>query len=237
MKINKHISRPLLFLLLISCDKIRNIEQKYSSINRYERAVLSLAKNNRELKAKISRLSFEVNSLKSKNDNLSFRLKGHGRSSYGSVNRSIASIPSANENDLVNFRLYNWSPEQMLAMGEEAFKKREYKKAAQFFHQFSVNFPKNKRINDVFLFQAGVSSFEAGGRQDLALDFLRKIITHYPESEFYRGAKLWTAFIHLKNGNRPQFFKILEEFRKKYRNTQEWGLLSQHYEKYILQKS
>ena len=237
MKMNKHCLRPLLFLLLLSCDKIRNIEQNAYKINKYEQAALALAKKNRELKAKASRLAFEVNSLKSKNDNLAFRLKKKG-SHQRPVGRSIASISSipvpTNENDLVKFEIYRWSPEQMFATAEDAFKKRNYEKAAQFFHQFFIRFPTDERINDVFFFQAGVASFEAGGRQGLALDFLGRIIANYPRSEFYRGAKLWTALIYLKNGNRSQFVEVLEEFRKKYRNTEEWNILSHHYEKYIL---
>ncbi len=236
-KINKHISKAfVLSLPLISCNKIRDIEQKSYAINRYEQAVLTLSKKNRELEVEISRLTFEINSIKSKNDYMAFRLK-EKTPSHSTVQRSIASIPQIQTNDLVKFETYYWGPEQMLTMAEEAFKKKDYEKAAQFFHQFSVNFPNDKRMNDVFLFQAGVSSFESGNRQDLALDFLKKIIENYPKSEFYRGAKLWKAFIHLKNGNRSKFFEVVEEFRRKYRNTQEWSILSKHYEKHILQNT
>ena len=40
---------------------------------------------------------------------------------------------------------------------------------------------------------------------------------------------------HLKLGDEQAFFNTAEEFRKKYRNTPEWNILSGHYEK-IVQK-
>ena len=221
-----------------SCDSIQNIEQKSYAINKYEQASLALARENRELRAEISQLKFEINSLNSKKDQLALQLKDSRDSSRKKGRgRSIASITPTSKNDLVKFELYNWGADQMLAMGQEAFKKKKHEEAAQFFHRFSVKFPGDERINDLFLFQAGVASFESGKHQDWAIKFLTKVINDYPKSEFHRGAKLWMALIHLKGGDKEKFFEIVEEFRKKYKNTPEWKILGRHYEKYVLQKA
>jgi len=43
------------------------------------------------------------------------------------------------------------------------------------------------------------------------------------------------ALTYLQLGDDQKFFTTVEEFRKKYRNTEEWKVLSPHYEK-IVQK-
>ena len=53
----------------------------------------------------------------------------------------------------------------------------------------------------------------------------------YPTSSYYRSAKLWVALTHMKLGDKQKFFATVEEFRKKYRNTNEWKILSAYYEK------
>jgi outer membrane protein assembly factor BamD (BamD/ComL family) len=53
----------------------------------------------------------------------------------------------------------------------------------------------------------------------------------YPTSQYYRSAKLWVALTNLKLGEKKKFFATVEEFRKKYRNTNEWKILSNYYEK------
>ena len=224
----------ILFLAFfgLSCERIGNIEKKIHSDAKYENAALSLARANRELDLEISRLKFEINSLKTKNEYLSSQLKD--QAPY--AERVIASIapldPLKKAPSLLGS--YKWTPEKMLAVAEEEFNNKNYDKAAQFFYRFSELFPSDERINDLFFFQAGIASSESKHHRDRALDFLRNIIENYPKSEFYRGAKLWTALIRLENGDQQHFAKTLEEFRKKYRNTPEWKILSQHYEKYVL---
>ena len=53
---------------------------------------------------------------------------------------------------------------------------------------------------------------------------------NHPKSDFYRGAKLWLALAQYNNGDHKKFLVTVEEFRLKYRNTEEWKILSRYYE-------
>ncbi len=131
----------------------------------------------------------------------------------------------------MKFSVYNWSPEQVLAIAESSFQKKDYEKSSQFYKTFEVNFPDHKKVNDEFLFKAGIASFESGNHHEWTLQLLGKLVRDYPTSKYYRGAKLWMSLTQLKNGNEEFFFETVEEFRKKYRNSGEWKILSAHYEK------
>ena len=52
----------------------------------------------------------------------------------------------------------------------------------------------------------------------------------YPRSSYRRGAKLWLALSHFHLGDEKKFMNTVDEFRRKYRNTKEWKVLSQYYE-------
>ena len=232
---------------LNSCESIERFEAKAEKINRYERVSLHLSKENRDLKAQIGRLQDQVQVLKSEKNFLQIKLDKYAGDkptmasvkSSPSSSRSIASVAPkfsvAPSQDLVKFDVYKWTPSQILGMAEKEFEAKNYEKSAQFFTTFSHQFPGHERINDAFLFQAGVAAYESGKHQDWTLSHLEKLVQEYPTSKYYRGAKLWMALTYLEQGKESKFFHTVEEFRKKYRNTDEWKVLSPHYEK-IVQK-
>ena len=228
---------------LSSCEPIERFEAKAEKINHYERVSLHLSKENRELKSEMSRLQDQIQGLKSEKNFLQIKLDKYegDRPSLASVRsgsaRSIASVgpkltmpPSK---DMVKFDIYKWTPSQVLAMAEKEFEAKNYEKSAQFFTTFANQFPGHERINDAFLFQAGVAAYESGKHKDWVLTHLEKLVESYPTSKYYRGAKLWMALTYLDEGKDAEFFNTVEEFRKKYRNTQEWKVLSPHYEKIV----
>jgi outer membrane protein assembly factor BamD (BamD/ComL family) len=217
-----------------SCDVVEDFERRMVKVNRYEKVSLYLSKENRELKAQVSQVKNELQVLKSESNYLKSQLdKYEGKTKRA---RSLASVPDwKKNNDLVQYSVYKWSPEQMLSMAEKEFKTKNYEKSAQFFQEFSDQYPKNTHVNDKFLFKAGVAAFESGNHHDWTLKHLDKLVKNYPTSKLYRGAKLWMALTHLKMGDEQKFFNTVEEFRKKYRNTDEWSILSHHYEN-IVQK-
>ncbi len=219
--------------LFSSCDVMEKIESRAEVINNYERTALALAKENRELKMEIERQRFEIQSLKSSNEFLKLKLDDKRKKEKS---RGLASVaPVTPENDLVKFDVYKWEPNHLIATAEKAFQKKDFEKSAQFFHALAVHYPEHKEINDKFLFQAGVAAFESGDHPEWVIAHLDKLVKEYPASPFYRGARLWSALSHLKVGNSDKFFNTVEEFRLKYRNTDEWKILSNHYEK-IVQK-
>lgn len=223
-----------------SCDQVAQIEEKARKINNYEQVAYSLSKENRELKLEISRLQDQIQVLKTEKSYLKIKLDEQvgevSKVNETIASRGLASLPPINPvNDLVKFEVYKWTPSQVLAMAEQEFKKKNFEKSAQFFTTFSDQFPNHEKINDEFLFQAGVASFESKNHPEWTLAHLEKLVKTYPTSNYYRGAKLWMALTHLQLGNQEKFFETVEEFRKKYRNTDEWKILSPHYEK-IIQK-
>jgi len=221
--------------LLVSCDMGNHIAERARVINNYENRALALSKENRALRIEISNLHSEMNTLKNKNHYLKIQLDKLNNRGAKKPSRTIASVRPVSGNDLVKFDIYKWKPAQVLKVAENEFEQGDYKKSAQFFKAYADNFRDQPEYNDSFLFQAGIASFESKGHYDWAIAHFNKLIEEYPASKFFRGAKLWRAMAFLKIGKNEQFFKSVEEFRKKYRNTPEWKILSTHYEK-IIQK-
>ncbi len=185
---------------------------------------LLLAKENRILRKELTSLKFQVNELKNKNEFLTL-------SNENKLNRSIASvIPVSPDNDLVEFHVYRWSPQQLISSGRKAFSNGEFEKSAQYLKTLVFQFPRHQLITDEVFYKLGISSFESGQHVDWAQESFEKIIGTYPHSNYFRSAKLWRALISLKKGNKKSFFLTVEEFRKKYRNTEEWKLISRHYD-------
>lgn len=217
-------------IMASGCELASRVEQRAYQINRYENVALSLSKENRELDAEIARLKYEVQTLKAKNQFLQLQLD-----EMKPAARVPASVPSFKvKEDLVKFDVYKWKPDDLLAVAEKDFGK-DSERAAQFYHALSVYYPGHHKMDDKFLFKAGISAYESGKHHDWVLQHMSALVEKYPASEFYRGAKLWIAMTHLNMGDEKTFFNTAEEFRKKYRNTPEWKILSNHYEK-IVQK-
>lgn len=226
---------------------MKAIEHKAAIINKYENVALKLAKENRELRVEIKRLEFEVEKLKHENAYKKISKPGHGEESAdthtgdslakatNSKSRSIASVSSQPvfnvKKDLVEYKTYKWSAEDMIKIADKEFKAKNFEKAAQFYTSLLNYYPKHKAINDEYYFKAGISAFESGEHHDWTLSHFETLMNQYPTSSYFRSAKLWVALTHLKMGKKDKFFSTVEEFRKKYRNTNEWKILSSYYEK------
>ncbi len=149
--------------------------------------------------------------------------------------RSIASVaPSelkTEGKDFVEFKTYKWHADDLLKIADKEFKDKHYEKAAQFYTSLVNHYPENKSINDEFYFKAGIAAYESGAHHDWTLSHFEALLAKYPTSHYYRSAKLWVALTHMKLGDKKKFYATVEEFRKKYRNTNEWKILSSYYEK------
>lgn len=216
--------------LITSCDFVEDIEAKAQRINRYEVVALNLAKENRQLRRQISDLEYDLQKLKTDNQYLSMRLS-KAKPSEAST-RSIASISAPKmqfHDDMVKFDVYKWTPQQLLSVADTSYAQKDFKKAAQYYYSFIFHYPEHEKITDNVLFRAGVSAYESGSYYGMATDMLSKLIKTYPTSPHYRQAKLWNSLARLKEGDKDFFFETVEEFRKKYRNTNEWTIISRHY--------
>ena len=227
----------LLFVasLLTSCDLMRGIERKAAEVNSYEKKSLGLAKENRELKSEISHLNYKVQAQESENAYLKLQLKELKKGSRGiaSVAPFKATAPKKNVKDFVKFDVYKWKAKDLLKTAEKEFNAKNFEKSAQFYSALIKNYPRHAGVDDIVLFQAGLSGFEAGKDYHKSISHFSKLIKKYPSSKFYRGAKLWIALSNLKIGNQDAFFSTVEEFRQKYRNTPEWRILSDKYEEIV----
>lgn len=203
----------------------KTVTAKWEAQLHYEKKALALAKENRLLTTKISDLEFKISELESKNKYFTAQTKKNQN-----PERTIASIPKPSTNDLVNYEIYKWTPEKLLAIGEKEFHFKNYEKSAQFYNELINRFSENKIVSDRVLFGAGVAAFETGKRYDWSEKYLERLVKNYPKSEFYRGAKLWLALSQYNQGEHKKFLVTVEEFRLKYRNTEEWKILSRYYE-------
>ena len=148
----------------------------------------------------------------------------------GKQARTIASIPSKSANDLVNFELYKWTADKLLGVGKQALHFKKYDKSAQYYQALVKNYPKHKAINDKVLFEAGIAACESKLHYKWAQNHFSALVERYPKSKYHRGAKLWLGLSHFYQGDQEKFVATVDEFRKKYRNTKEWKVLSKYYE-------
>lgn len=240
--------------------EIAKVEQKAILINKYENVALKLAKENRELHSEVKRLEFEIQKLKQQTGFKSVaKSEGHGDAhaapvavhgekhadphatastghgeAKASPSRSVASVAPVALNvkkDLVEYKTYKWSADDMMKMADKEFKDKNFEKAAQFYTSLVNYYPEYKHLDDEFYFKAGISSYESGEHHEWTLQHFSVLMEKWPTSQYFRSAKLWVALTHMKMGDKKKFFATVEEFRKKYRNTNEWTILSSYYEK------
>lgn len=203
-----------------------SFEKRADTVHNYEFKALSLSKKVRMLEKENNNLMATIQKLKAEKEHLILSQSG----TKGPTQRKIASIPRNIANDLVQFEVYKWSAEKLLGVGEKELKFKNFKKSAQFFNALVENYPKNKLVDDSVLFQAGISAFEAKEYLDWSIKHFNTLVKKYPNSKYYRGAKLWLAISEYKTGNEESFMETVEEFRMKYRNTNEWKILAKFYE-------
>lgn len=219
----------LTFAFLFTAGKYglwQDFENRAQTVHNYEYKALSLSKQLRMLEKENNDLKTTIQKLKAEKEHLIMAQAGNQKGSQ----RKIASIPRGLANDLVQFDVYKWAPEKLLGVGEKELKFKNYEKSAQFFNALVEEYPEAKLIDDSVLFQAGLSAYESEKYLDWSIKHFDSLVKKYPKSKYYRGAKLWLAISHYKQGNEDFFMQTVEEFRLKYRNTNEWKILAKFYE-------
>lgn len=244
-KMNALHATLLVLPVLASCSlDMKKIEEKAAMINHYEQVSLKLARENRELNAHVKRLEFEVEKLKqeksfielktigkTKTEESTHEVADHSEKGHGRSVASVAPAAGDGKKDYVEFKTYKWHADDLMKIADKEFKEKNYEKAAQFYTSMISNYPGHKSVTDEFYFKAGIASFESGAHHEWTLEHFSALMNKYPTSQYYRSAKLWIALTHLKLGEKKKFYSTVEEFRKKYRNTNEWKILSSYYEK------
>jgi len=200
-----------------------DFKKRADVVHNYEYKALQLSKEVRELRMENESLKSKVSKLISEKEHLAMNV-------VGKKSRSIASIPKQSVGDLVNFELYQWSAEKLLGVGEQALHFKKYEKSAQFYNTLVNKYKSHQSVNDKVLFEAGIAAYESKNHYDWSAKHFETIVANHPNSKYYRGAKLLLALSHFHQGDQDKFIATVNEFRKKYRNTQEWKVLSRYYE-------
>lgn len=197
--------------------------QTAKTVHNYEYKSLELSRKLRMAEKENYDLKAEIAKLKAEKEHLAMTMKPE-------LKREIASVRIPTKNDLVKFSVFKWSPEKLRGVGSKELHFKNYEKSAQFYTALVKEYPNYPGINDQVLYEAGVAAYESGRHYDWAKNHFKKIVQNYPDSKYYRGAKMWLALSHFYTGDEKKFMATVEEFRLKYRNTEEWKLLSRYYE-------
>lgn len=179
-----------------------------------EKAALSLAKENRELRIRSIQLETELKRFQ-KEPKISKR-----------------SLASYNPERLQSME-ESWRPDELLFIAEIEYEREDFEKAAHFYNGILKKFPNFEMINDDFLFKTGRSRYEDRKNYKGALEIFEKIVKDYPKSKYFLQSKLWTCLIQFKIGEKQKAKEVLIEFQEKYQNTPEWKILEKNYEKII----
>ncbi|MDB9787210.1 hypothetical protein OAB57_03815 [Bacteriovoracaceae bacterium] len=229
----------LSILPLMSCNNLHELSKKEHRAHQFKVSALALARDNRLIKAKIGELEFKIQTLNAKNNFLVLSLKNTRnelRKTRVKLRAPASNTHSKSQdskiNELVGFSTYKWKPQQMIAMAQNSFYQKDFDKSSKFFYSFFQNYPEHELATDKNLFIAGIAAYKSGTHYEWAINFLTMIIAEFPNSKYYRGAKLWIALSQHQMGNDKFFYKTMEEFRLKYRNTSEWKILSAYYENF-----
>lgn len=199
-----------------------DFKQRAEVVYNYEQKSLELARENRVLKIKLNQLQAKVERLANDKEYLKFK--------QNSSSRAIASIPKFDPNDLVQQEAYQWSAEKLRDTGAQSLARKEYEKSAQFYNAYLSLYPEHQDIGPETIFEAGVAAYESKKHYDWAIKHFGKIVSDYKKSKLHRGAQLWLALSYYQKGEVDEFIKVCKEFKNKYRNTNEWNIVSKYYE-------
>jgi TolA-binding protein len=203
------------------------------NVHYYENQNYTLMNQMRSMQAENNNLKSQLAKLKFDNEHLNMKTAELGLNTSSKVrgpSRSLASVDLKGKEDLVEFSIYQWPAEKLLAVAEKELFFKHYEKSAQFYHALLTHYPDHKIVTDEVVFQAGIAAFESKHHLDWAITHFAKVIESYPKSPFHRGSKLWLGLALHQTGDHEKFLATVEEFRLKYRNTNEWKVLSKYYE-------
>jgi TolA-binding protein len=198
---------------------------------------LQLAKKNRELMVKVSELNHELNNEKTKNHYLKVKMDNE----QGEAQRDLASFMPVKKltiegdaKDYVQYDIYKWGEQKLFSIGNREYKLKNYDKASQFYVELINQHPDSKHLTESMLMKSAFSCYQSKKYYSQAIDILDMLLKRFPHSEHYLKAKLWRGLSELQLGNFKKFFASVDEFRKKYRNTREWAIIRNYYEKIIV---
>lgn len=193
--------------------------------------IKQIESENIKLKSQVQKLEFTLARIQESSKNMS------------DMDRSIASVKTKKNfelfphdrkvEDLVKQDVYHWSSGKLLALSEKEFNLKNYLAAAQY-GMTLLNLNEEQSIMDEnFYYRLGVSCVESNLYLAEGVQVLNDLIAKYPESPLIIQAKLWRGLAFHRLNNNTEFLAMIEEFKTKYRNTKEWTVLKNIYERSI----
>ncbi len=208
---------------------------------RYYYKSLLFAKENNELKAKLSRMVHQVQKLKSKNHYLALKLQEKNDRDDQDSGRMIASFTpvrefnlSPEEKDHVQYDIYKWGEYKLYTIANREYNLKNYDKASQFYVELINQYPDSDYLSESMLLKSAYACYRTGKYYKQAINVLDLLLRRYPHSKHYKKAKLWRGLSYFHTGDFGEFHATVEEFRVKYRNAKEWEILRRYYEKIIV---
>ncbi len=159
------------------------------------------------------------------------------------MDRSVASVSSSKKfelfpqgkkiEDFVKQDIYHWSTGKLSALAEKEYYLKNYLASAQYGLTLLNHMDDKSIADEKFYYQLGISCVESKFYVHEGGEVLNNLITKYPESPLIIQAKLWRGLAFHRLNNKKEFLAMMEEFKTKYRNTKEWTVLKNIYERSI----
>ena len=197
---------------------------------------IKLKQENEVLKTKLSKMTgsyedlrFEMERIQSKGDSFSGNFSSRALASISKNQLYFRPTHTSSKKtvlDYVQQETYQWDKKKLHEYFLKHWKLKQYLEASQFGLTLFFSEDGAKEFTEFQLFQLGVACIEGKAYPEESIQVLTNYITHYPKTKFFVRAKLWMAIANYKLGNTIEFKTAIEEFKDKYQNTQEWGILS-----------
>jgi tetratricopeptide (TPR) repeat protein len=194
--------------------------------NQYE--IKKIEKENIELKLKLQKAEFTL-------------ARVQEASSRKTIQRAVASAPqrfnlfpeNKSMKDHVKQEIYQWSQSKLLALSEREYKLKNYEAAAQYAMTLVNIDPNDNQMDENFYYRLGVSCIESKSYLNEGIVALSDLVNKFPDSALVVQAKLWRGLAYHRLNNKTEFLAMMEEFKTKYRNTKEWTVLKNIYDRSI----
>jgi TolA-binding protein len=197
---------------------------------------IKLKQENEILKVKLAQMTgayedlrFEIEKIQAKGDLTSSSMAARALASLPKNEMSFRPVRTSTGIKVVDYvqqETYQWSKKKLGEYFLKHWKLKQYLEASQFGLTLFYSADGAKELSEFQLFQLGVACVESNAYPEEGVQVLTNYVTHYPKTKFFVRAKLWMALAQYKLGKTIEFQTALEEFKDKYQNTQEWGILS-----------
>lgn len=133
--------------------------------------------------------------------------------------------------DYVQQDIYQWSEIKLHSLFQREYTLKNFMAASQYGLTFLNNHLNSNLVNDYFLFLVGISCVQSGYYLHQSVQVFAILLEKFPNSAYIVKTKLWRGLAYYQLKDQRSFNDMIEEFKEKYRNTKEWDILKNIYER------